>query len=368
MNARAPLPHEPDKVRDELQRRLHDLLPKLGIDDRQRGKVLLTKNPLRPENTRRGNFAIWLTGDGAGSWKDYGTGGELRGDVWDLIRYLARLKSWIDAYWWALDFLNLPHTPRTPEQAKVDRAAAEAARRSRELKRQAEERREAKRLFGWWLGLPASIAGTPVETYLRVARGIPMERLGSPKFRLGALRYCQRLEHADEETGELTYWPAMVAAMTNGLTVTGLHRTWLAPDGMGKAPVLRPKKMIGRTAGAAIRLTPGPSGFSPTRAVAEGIVGPLAIGEGIETSATVAAAMPSWRVWAAGSLSHMGLLAWPACADRVVLLRDNDWHDVALAAFDRAVEHWRGQAHGRRVDVAASEVGSDFNDWAREAG
>ena len=60
------------KVRDELQRRLHDLLPKLGIDDRQRGKLLLTKNPLRPENTRKGNFAIWLTGAGPGAGRTTG--------------------------------------------------------------------------------------------------------------------------------------------------------------------------------------------------------------------------------------------------------------------------------------------------------
>ena len=362
MSSRAPLPHEPDKVKAELQRRLHDLLPALGIDDRQRGRVLVTKNPRRPENTRKGNFAIWLTGDGAGSWKDYGAGEQLKGDVWDLVRYLARLNEWIDAYWWALKFLNLPHQARTPQQAKDDRLEAEAAREARRLKREAEERAQGKRLFGWWLRLPP-ITGTPAEVYLREARGIPLERIGSPKFRLGALRYCERLEHVDDETGEVTYWPAMVAAMTSGPAVAGLHRTWLRPDGRGKADVAKPKKMIGRTAGAAIRLTTGPSGRSPSAAVKAGITGPLAIGEGIETSLTVAAAMPSWRVWAGGSLAHMGLIAWPECADRVTLLRDNDWKAAALEAFDRVTEHWLRQARGRRLDVVASEAGSDFNDW-----
>jgi Toprim domain len=369
MNARAPLPYEPQEIRERLQGRLHDLLPKLGIDDRLRGRVLLTSNPRRADNRRKGNFAIWLSGDGAGSFKDYGLAGDVRGDVFQLIQYLARLNSWIDSYWWALDFLNLQRGQvRSAEQAKVDRERVEAERRSREMKHQAEDRARSRALFGSWLKLPESIADTPVERYLREARGIPMERLGSPKFRLGALRYAVRLEHIDGETGEVTYWPAMVAAMTAGLTVTGLHRTWLAPDGRGKALVNMPKKMVGRTAGAAIRLTPGPSGLAPTRAAQKGIVGPLAVGEGIETSLTVAAAMPEWRVWAAGSVSHMGLIEWPACADRVILLRDNDWKPAAREAFEKQVlENWRRQARGRTVDVIQSEVGNDFNDWLKGA-
>jgi Toprim domain len=368
MTDRAPLPYKPSEIRARLQDRLPDLLPRLGIDDRQRGKVLITRNPRRPENTRKGNFAIWLTGPGAGSWKDYGLAGDKRGDVYGLIEYLGRLNSWIDAYWWALDFLNLDRgRVRTAEQAKLDREQDAAERKSRELKAKADDEARARRLFGQWLSLPESIVDTPVETYLRHARGIPLERLGAPKFRLGALRYCKRLEHIDDDTGEVTYWPAMVAAMTMGVAVTGLHRTWLAPDGRGKADVHGPKKMVGITRGAAIRLTMGPSGLAPTRALMKGIVGPLAIGEGIETSLTVAAAMPEWRVWAAGSLSHMGLLEWPGCADRVILLRDNDLSAGALEAFERVFDKWKHQARGRRVDVIASEVGSDFNDWAKGA-
>ena len=368
MSDRPSLPYEPADIRRRLQGRLHDLLPRLGIEDRQRGKLLLTTNPRRPENKRRGNFAIWLTGEGAGAWKDYGLAGDKRGDVFDLIEYLGRLNSWIDAYWWALDFLNLDRgVVRSAEQSKLDRERIETERREREMKAKADDEARSRRLFKFWMELPDSIAGTTVETYLRDARGIPMELLGSPRFRLGALRYCRRLEHADDETGEVTYWPAMVAAMTTGLTVTGLHRTWLEPNGKGKAPVLHPKKMTGRTAGAAIRLTTGPSGLSPTRATMKGVIGPLAVGEGIETSLSVAAAMPSWRVWAAGSLAHMGLLEWPSCADRVILLRDNDWKDDAREAFERVVDHWRRQSRGRPVNVIASEVGNDFNDWLKGA-
>jgi hypothetical protein len=363
MSERPPLPHEPAKVREALQHRLHDLLPKLGIDERLHGRVLVTKNPRRADNLHKGNFAVWLAGPGAGAFKDFGLGDSCKGDVFDLIEYLGRLNSWIDAYWWALDFLGWERgVVRSAEQAKVDRETAEAERVARQRKAAADDRRKAAALFRWWTGLQP-IADTPVETYLGEARGIPLRMIGSPKHRLGALRYCWRLEHADEDTGELTYWPAMVAAMTMGRAVTGLHRTWLAPDGRGKADVAKPKKMIGLTSGAAIRLTSGPSGFSPTRAVEAGIVGPLAIGEGIETSLTVAAGMPDWRVWAAGSLAHMGLIAWPDCADAVILIRDRDWKGAAQEAFLRVVDHWRRQARGRPVDVIAPELGNDFNDW-----
>jgi hypothetical protein len=173
------------------------------------------------------------------------------------------------------------------------------------------------------------------------------------------------VDHHDSDTGEVTRWPCMVSAMTRGSKFAAVHRTWLAPDGSGKAPVDKPKKMAGPARGAAIRLSSGPSGLSPAKASAAGVRGPLAIGEGIETTLTVAAACPAYRAWAAGSLSLMGLLDWPDCVSAVVLLRDNDWKPEAIKAFHQVERHWRAQAAGRPVEVVASAVGSDFNDWAR---
>ena len=355
------------RVREELQAKLPELLARLGFKDRVQGPRLHTTNPRRP-NSKKGHFVVWLDGPGAGSWKDFGTGGVDKGDVYDLIGYTQHLDRWIDAYRWALAFLGRPEdeTPRSAERARIERENAEADRRARELQAQADQRAQGGRLFHWWTTLPP-ITGTVAETYLREARGIPLERIGAPKYRLGALRYATRVEHIDDQTGEVTYWPCMVAVMVNGPTATGVHRTWLRPDGRGKADVHRPKKMLGRTKGSAIRLTPGPSGLNPTLAVKRGVFGPLAIGEGIETSLTVAAAAPHWRVWAAGSLSHMGALAWPECASNVVLLKDNDWGAEAQAAFDRVVGHWRSQARGRPLDVISSAAGNDFNDWLQGA-
>ncbi len=181
-----------------------------------------------------------------------------------------------------------------------------------------------------------------------------------------ALRWCAAAEWIDPETGEVIEWRnRMVSAMTRGKALTGLHLTQLKPDGSGKAEVAKAKLMFGSVRGAAIRLSKGPTGLSPTKAAAAGKRGPLAVGEGIETCLTVAAARGDYRVWAAGSLSLMGLLDWPPCASAVVLLAENDWKPEARKAFEAVRAHWQAQAKGRPVEAAASAVGSDFNDWAR---
>jgi putative DNA primase/helicase len=64
----------------------------------------------------------------------------------------------------------------------------------------------------------------------------------------------------------------MVAAVTRvpDRTPVAIHRTFLARDGSGKAPVDPQKMMIGPCAGGAVRLAPA--------------AGTLMVGEGIETS------------------------------------------------------------------------------------
>jgi hypothetical protein len=135
--------------------------------------------------------------------------------------------------------------------------------------------------------------------------------------------------------------------------------------------------MLGPVAGSAIRLSAGPSGLSPSMAAAKGVSDRLALGEGIETCLSIAVAWPDFRVWAAGSLSLMGLLDWPECVRNVTLLRDNDWHSgEARAAFGVVEAHWRALADQRdrqaigsgrlsEVFVVTSSVGSDFNDMIR---
>ena len=87
------------------------------------------------------------------------------------------------------------------------------------------------------------IAGSLAETYLR-SRGIAPSPLPSLRFHPG-------LKHA---SGGI--WPAMVALVAHGETGEALavHRTFLARDGHGKAPVDPAKMMLGPCRGGVVRL------------------------------------------------------------------------------------------------------------------
>lgn len=369
---RPPLPHDPRLVKDELKRRIRDVLDWLGVREAAVAGVVMPLNPRRNDR-KPGSFVIWTEGDGAGAFRDYAIEG-VQGDVWDLIRYLARLPEWIDAYWWALDKLGWGRgVVRTIADDREARERAAADRMAREAREEADRAAKATGLFTWWLGLER-IEGTPAERYLTQGRGIPLDRLGAP---IKSLRFSPRQLHVseeviDRETGEVlreraeTHWPCMVAAGTRGRNVTGLHYTWLTPDGLAKAPVTPAKKMRGDwRGGTAIRLTNGAGNLTPSKAAKEGHAIPLIIGEGIETTGTAAVARPDFRAWAAATLGGMGRIEWPACASAVILLRDNDWKAEAVAAFKAVETHWTRQARGRPLKVVASAVGSDFNDWGR---
>jgi hypothetical protein len=139
------------------------------------------------------------------------------------------------------------------------------------------KRRDA--LAIWQSATPAG--GTLVETYLGW-RGL---HLPTPT----ALRFHHALKHPSEGI-----WPAMVALVTRGVddTPLGVHRTFLARDGNGRAPVDPQRMMLGPCSGGAARLA------------AAGDV--LMVGEGIETCLAAMQAT-SHPVWAA--LSTSGLRA-----------------------------------------------------------
>jgi putative DNA primase/helicase len=85
-----------------------------------------------------------------------------------------------------------------------------------------------------------SASGTIVEAYLR-SRAITMSVPPS-------LRFNARLKHP---TG---YLPAMVAAVQQADgAIVAIHRTFLKPDGSGKANVERQKMMLGPCVGGAVR-------------------------------------------------------------------------------------------------------------------
>ena len=133
--------------------------------------------------------------------------------------------------------------------------------------------------------------------------------------------------------------------MTSGAdgTPLAIHRTFLARDGGGKAPVDPQKMMLGPCRGGAVRLADA------------GDV--LMVGEGIETclAAMQATGNPAW---AALSTSGLRTLDLPGDVRDVIVLADGDDPGEA-AARDCA---WRWKREGRRVRIARPPQGMDFND------
>jgi hypothetical protein len=87
--------------------------------------------------------------------------------------------------------------------------------------------------------------------------------------------------------------PAMVALMSDPLTgdPRGIHRTFLLPDGSGKADIPEPKMMLGDA--GVVRL------YEPETAG-------LGLAEGIETALAVAQCVGWGPVWAAGTAGAIG--------------------------------------------------------------
>ena len=83
------------------------------------------------------------------------------------------------------------------------------------------------------------IGGTLAEIYLG-GRAI------TSLFGTAALRYHPQCYYRPDEHSRTEIWPAIVASVTDlAGRQTGAHRTWLSPDGSGKAPVETPRRAMG---------------------------------------------------------------------------------------------------------------------------
>jgi hypothetical protein len=202
----------------------------------------------------------------------------------------------------------------------------------RRLQYHARQARKANEL--WAKACPAR--GTIVEAYLR-SRGIELATWPD------ALRFSPAAYHPVERHTV----PAMVALISNAVTgePQGVHLTALKRDGCGKAAIDPDKWMHGKMLGGVIRLAPVE-------------VGPLMIGEGIETclSAMMLFELPAWA-----AMTCIGLyeaLALPADVRDVIILVDGD--DPGRRAAAAAWRRWKDE--GRRVRLRYAPQGKDFND------
>ena len=186
-------------------------------------------------------------------------------------------------------------------------------------------------------------AGTIVSHYL-ASRGITLDPWPS------SLRFHPSCPRPRDDGGKFVLpLPAMVALVEHvERGPIAVHCTYLLPDGSGKADIEKPKAIFGLAAGGAARFgTPNAGQW-------------LAVGEGVETTLSVATAcaMPAWAALSADGIKNLVL---PPEASHVAICADNDASGTGERAAHDAAARWL--IEGRRVRVALPpEPGTDFND------
>lgn len=248
-----------------------------------------------------------------GKWADAATGEH--GDLIDLIRINRSHDQWRETLQEARAFLRMPlPEPQSP--------ASQPARDNGEA---------ARALFR----AGQAVSRTPAATYLS-GRGLS-HAIGMP-----ALRYLPLCNHRLEKqpTRQL---PAMLAAVTDlSGRITGLSRTWLAPDGRGKADLAEPRRSLGALHGNGVRFP----GTVPDILVA---------GEGLETVLSVHRMMPAIPHVAALSAAHLAALNLPTGLRRLYVARDAD------AEGERAFA--RLQTRAGEADILVFELVPAFDDF-----
>lgn len=156
--------------------------------------------------------------------------------------------------------------------------------------------------------------------------------------------------HLHKNSGQ--YWPVMLAAVTDTQgKLQAVHRTYLAEDGNGKAPVEPAKMTLGAVGGFAVHFAPAAE--------------EMAVAEGIETALSVqlVTGIPTVAAVNAGNMKQLVLPRLPL-AREVIIAADAD--PVGRKSAQDAALRW--DREGRRVRIAAPPNGLDFNDLLQAGG
>jgi len=171
----------------------------------------------------------------------------------------------------------------------------------------------------------------PARRYLK------SRKLGQVVMPLDDIGYHPALEYRDADSKVVGTYPALIAIVRNveGKTVT-VHRTWLSPDGNGKAPVDSPRKQFSSAGdnpvtGSAIRLD-------------KEIAPVLHVAEGLETALAVRAVMNGTApVWSTLNKGLMQRLDVPESVQCVIIWADRDHSDGGEQAANTLSERLRQQ-------------------------
>jgi phage/plasmid primase-like uncharacterized protein len=140
----------------------------------------------------------------------------------------------------------------------------------------------------------------------------------------------------------------MVAAVVDlDGNIIAIHRTFLKPDGSGKADVEPNKMALGAVKGCTVHLSAG---------AAE-----VVICEGIETGLSIlqATRLP---VWVALGTANLGQVRFPACVHEVIIAADHD--EPGMNAAIEAAAAYREREYRAQV-VSPFTEHSDWNDVLR---
>ena len=261
----------------------------------------------------------------AGKWTDAANGDH--GDLLDIIRESLGLRDFREVAEEARRFLKLPR----PEPELISKPV-----RPRVM---AGSQEAARRLFA----ISVPIEGTIAETYLH-RRGIAHVYHG------GSLRFHSRCYYRPDEHLPTETWPAMIACVTDlDGRITGVHRTWLDPDGfdrirLGKAPIDTPRRAMGDLLGNAVRFGPADDDV-------------LVAGEGIETMLSLRCLAPTLSMAAALSANHLAAMSLSSSLRRLYIARDAD----AAGDTVQAVLSQRAESCGIEA-IPLSPRSGDFNE------
>lgn len=258
-----------------------------------------------------------------------------------------------------------------PELLDADRrrsAVPPAARRAytppvRTKKQVDEDRSLVQRMRDVWVqGVGISDPSAALAWRYFESRGLPV-----PKAADGldaTLRFVPSLAYYDDETKRTEYFPAIVALVQNAEgNARAIHRTYLARDGWGKAPVEYPKKLMAKPdmvplSTCAIRLG------RPARVIG--------VTEGLECARAVQA-FTGFTCWATISAVFMRQFLPPAGVEAVHIFGDLDRSGVGREAAEALKAELLSRGYAVRCDlppgpIPVGEKGVDWHDLYREHG
>ncbi len=272
----------------------------------------------------KGGLVIMLVGPKRGLWCHHGDGGK-GGDALDLVLHLRQC-SLGEAIRWARSWLGTS-----------DGTTFEAGSRSRALiKPRAEVYKANLALEIWENAGPAK--NTLVERYLE-GRGLRLPPEAPLRFHPKCPRGCEKL-------------PAMVALMTDPITARpcGVHRTYLTPDGSGKA-LGGAKMMLGRA--GVIRLVPD-----------DDVTHGLGLTEGIETALAIMLHVEWNPVWACGSAGAIARFPIVTGIEHLTIFADSDDNGAGLDAARLCAARWANGETEATIQIPPS--GKDWADVTQE--